>query len=159
MKMPIFVQNFSAMEATAEDDDLEDGEIEDDDEVIEIKPEPAPKEKESHKKTPLSDKKSSSSKRSRIVENNEDEEDIASSIANAIAENLKRQGIEPPMPNVQKKSDHEQEQPKKPSKGARKRQRRRERNEKGKEDATANGKVRDSQIFFSITHSYDFISC
>jgi hypothetical protein len=107
-----------------EEEDLEDGEIESDGEtedcvVVEVKPPPEiPKAPEkssppSKKKSP-SDSHSKSSKSSgsssRKEKGNHDEDDFMSKIENALAENLKKSGIEPPMPSVKKHVEPEQEE-------------------------------------------------
>lgn len=107
-----------------EDEDLEDGEIEDDDDpdecVIVEPPKPIapvkvekPSQSSQKRKSPdshHSSKKSSgtsSSRRDKV--NNPEEEDFMTSIENALAAGLKKSGIEPPMPSVKKTVEHEPE--------------------------------------------------
>lgn len=113
--------NISLFNSTmAEDPDLEDGEIEDDEEeddcvVVAVMPSepPKPVEKEpSPQKKKSADsyqnkKSTTTSSTSRKDEGkdkhqNPDEDDFMSKIENALAEGLKRSGIEPPMPNIKK---------------------------------------------------------
>lgn len=113
--------------AMLEEEDLEDGEIEDDDDetedcvVVEVKlPAPPPpksvdkdssqqKKKSSQDSSHHSKKSSATSSSSRKDKSNPDEDDFMSNIENAIAEGLKKSGIEPPMPNVKKQSEPDQE--------------------------------------------------
>lgn len=105
-----------------DEEDLEDGEIEDDDEVedcvvVAVKPPDPPKpEKESshHKRKQSleshhSKKTPATSSSTRKDKGNVDEDDFMSKIENALAEGLKKSGIEPPMPNVKKQSEPDQE--------------------------------------------------
>lgn len=131
-----------------EDLDLEDGEIEDDDEeaedcvVVDVKPaepikverEPSPKKKSDHKK---SSTPSSSSRKDK--QNPNDEDDFMSRIESALAEGLKRSGIEPPMPNI-KKQEADTEPERRQSRNSRKRKRKQEK----KEDQKRKEQKRDS---------------
>lgn len=116
-----------------DDEDLEDGEIESDGEtadcvVVEVKPPPEPekpKEKSSpSKKKSPSEKSSKSGSSSRKDKSNPDEDDFMSKIENALAENLKRGGIEPPMPSVKKHVEPEPEERKPRSRKNRKNKKR-----------------------------------
>lgn len=123
-----------------EDEDLEDGEIEDDDDpdecviveppkpVLPAKAEKTSQSTQKRKSSPdshHSNKKSSgtsSSRRDKV--NNPEEEDFMTSIENALAAGLKKSGIEPPMPNVKKSVEHEQEPESRNARSNRKRRKR-----------------------------------
>lgn len=117
-----------------EEEDLEDGEIEDDDEAedcvaVAVKlPDPPKPEKESshHKRKPSpeshhSKKSSATSSSTRKDKGNVEEDDFMSKIENALAEGLKKSGIEPPMPNVKKQSEPDQEPDRRQGRSNRKR--------------------------------------
>lgn len=139
-----------------EDEDLEDGEIEDDDdEIIEQKPVfsmPATIEnksmiesaKNSSEKSPSSSqkkssssevsKKSSSSKKDKG--NQDEDEDFMSSIESQIASVLKKDGVEPPMPSLTKKTD-DQFEDRKSSRSNKKRRKRKEKKDQKRDGATS----------------------
>lgn len=109
--------NISLFNSTmAEDPDLEDGEIEDDEEeddcvVVAVKPaeppkpvekEPSPQKKKSADSHQSKKSTTTSSSSRKDKHQNPDEDDFMSKIENALAEGLKRSGIEPPMPNIKK---------------------------------------------------------
>lgn len=129
-----------------EEDDLEDGEIEDDEEPEEVAV-PAAKavsiETKSQKSSPEkkssteSKKQSSSSRKERSLQ---DEDDFMSNIESQIASVLKKEGVEPPMPSIKRPdpdSEAEQRKPSSSSRSARKRRRRKERRDHDKRDTTS----------------------
>ena len=118
------------------DEDLEDGEIEDDEELV-TEPKPPDESlkmtntntkspsslKKSSDSNNSSSKKASSSKKDKEKGTHE-EDDFMSSIESQIANVLKKEGVEPPMPSI-KKTELESEQERKSNR--RKRRRRKER--------------------------------
>lgn len=147
--------------AMVEDEDLEDGEIESDDEgedcvVVEVKPPPempkvseksSPSKKKSSPDSHSSKSKSSSST-SRKDKVNHDEDDFMSKIENALAENLKKSGIEPPMPNVKKHVEPEPETDRRSGKNNRRRRKRKERNDRKDQKRDSGSKVGSRFYFF-----------
>lgn len=116
-----FFSIISYSQLIADDEDLEDGEIDESDEdvilVSEIK---APKSNAIELTTPIiiinsdpvkpeksnySKKSSNSIKSSKNVFGNS-EDDFAYNIENAIANALKKDGVEPPQPNIKKHQEH-----------------------------------------------------
>jgi hypothetical protein len=149
-----------------EDEDLEDGEIESDGEtedcvVVEVvkppePPKPTEKSSSPQKKKSSPDshhsksKSSGASSSSRKDKNNHDEDDFMSKIENALAENLKKSGIEPPMPSVKKHVEPEQDQDRRPSRSSRKRRKRKERKDQKRETG--------SRVSDNCEMCFDFIN-
>lgn len=145
---------FSFYSVMIEDEDLEDGEIESDGEaedcvVVEVKPPPEtpkPAEKssmhkkksspDSHRTSSKSKSSGSSSSRKDKQQNNHDEDDFMSKIENALAENLKKSGIEPPMPSVKKHVEPDQEADRRTNRNSRKRRKRKERKDQKRESGS-----------------------
>jgi hypothetical protein len=156
--------------AMIEEEDLEDGEIESDGEtedcvVVEVKPPPEiPKAPEkssspSKKKSP-SDSHSKSSKSSgsssRKEKGNQDEDDFMSKIENALAENLKKSGIEPPMPSVKKHVEPEQEE-RKTRRNRNRKSKKRERKDQKRDSGSSRvgfGDFPPSISLIDVTHSF-----
>lgn len=125
---------------------MEDGEIEDDDEnnaeipVPVMKPPPAEEksQRSPEKKSSENKKSSSSSRKDRGLP---DEDDFMSNIESQIASVLKKEGVEPPMPNIKRpdpESDGERAKTSSTtSRGARKRRRRKERRDRDKRENTS----------------------
>ena len=142
------------------DDDLEDGEIEDDDDdTVEIVKPPSPKPtiketEEKHQKSPekrSSDSRKSSSRKERI---SQDEDDFMSNIESQIAQVLKKDGVEPPMPSI-KRPKQESDEERKPSNS---RSARKRRNRQAKRDREKRENVSSKVIYFSLFKNYFFCS-
>lgn len=124
------------------EDDLEDGEIEDDDEnngdtVPLPQPSAAKLVEEKSQKSPekkSSDSKKSSSSNSRKERSVQDEDDFMSNIESQIANVLKKEGVEPPMPNIKRpEPESDGERKTGTSKNARKRRRRKDRDRRDRD--------------------------
>lgn len=140
-----------------EEDDLEDGEIEDDDEeeikeeikpanipkpAVVISPEVAkiiaPKKAAESSSSGSSNSKKQPAKRKDKVVPQDDDDDFMSNIELQIASVLKKEGMEPPMPNVRKPANEvEQENERKQARNNRKRRKRRERQNAKKDGSTS----------------------
>lgn len=135
--------------AMVEDEDLEDGEIESDGEdctVVEVKPPPEPSKAPEKSAAPSKKKSSdshskskSSGSSSRKDKSNHDEDDFMSKIENALAENLKKSGIEPPMPSVKKHVEQEPESDRRPKRKAKNRRNQKERQDKKRDSGSRVG--------------------
>ena len=143
----------SSTAAAEEDDDLEDGEIdESDEEVILVSETKAPEqpkiiEQKNHvstlnKNTELKSSKSTNNNNKSSKSNYDNNEDFITTIEKQIANALKKDGIEPPQPNIKKQShenkdivvlDDNSDEKRNSSRSYDRRKRRKQRKEKNRE--------------------------
>ncbi|KAG5675921.1 hypothetical protein PVAND_005779 [Polypedilum vanderplanki] len=141
------------------EEDLEDGEIEsDDDDVAAVSAQTANKTNEAgssssnksknENESPSPQRKSSDNKRSSKKSksssgaNKSDEDDFMSSIESKIANVLKKEGVEPPMPNIQKKPEEKEPEPPKSRNRKRRRENRKDRKDQQQKRDGAKSKKR-----------------